>query len=266
MSSRNLWFENAPKLRQAFADYALQGKVQAEIRHHLILRALLNRSQPGQSLADIGGGFGFLAFDLARQGRKVAVLEPDLAMFESARHFLDQEPAAIRSRVQLHRGFGENARELIGDGFDMVGCHSVLMYLDDTTPLLKEMANTLRDGGLLSLLFLNCEARAMRSGLQGRWQMALQNLQPEDKAPIDPIYAESQDFTLANVSSNLEPLGMKVVEWRGIGIFSDHLQDDAIGSDFETLCDLEWRAGETDPYRHVARSIHLLAQKRSQTP
>jgi hypothetical protein len=67
------------------------------------------------------------------------------------------------------------------------------------------------------------------------------------------------------MSGALARRGCPTVAWYGVRVFTDHLgyDDDLTPDDFATVCELEWRAGERDPYRSVARLFHLVAARRT---
>jgi S-adenosylmethionine-dependent methyltransferase len=44
-------------------------------------------------------------------------------------------------------------------------------------------------------------------------------------------------------------------------VFTDHLGDRMQGDSLPEMLELEWEAGRRDPYRSVARLIHLLGCK-----
>jgi S-adenosylmethionine-dependent methyltransferase len=54
---------------------------------------------------------------------------------------------------------------------------------------------------------------------------------------------------------------LSLIAWYGIRIFTDHLGDEPPGHDSEFAVEAEWRAGQTDPYRQVARLLHLIGER-----
>ncbi|MYS80168.1 hypothetical protein [Embleya scabrispora] len=50
---------------------------------------------------------------------------------------------------------------------------------------------------------------------------------------------------------------------RGEGVFSDHLGDAPVGPDWDLVLEAEWKAGASDPYRHLARLWRLVARRTS---
>ena len=59
----------------------------------------------------------------------------------------------------------------------------------------------------------------------------------------------------------MEKAGAEVVEWYGVRVFTDHLGDNPPDPNLPDVLKLEWEAGRRDPYRSVARLIHLIGQR-----
>ena len=60
-----------------------------------------------------------------------------------------------------------------------------------------------------------------------------------------------------------DPFASLAVEsWYGVRGFADHLGEKLPGEDLPEVLELEWEAGKREPYRSVARLIHVLGRKR----
>lgn len=254
----NSWIENSPALVAAYARH--NDGILGALRQRLLARALSVHMPPWpQRVIDIGGGEGHQAISLARGGHNVVLLDPDPAMLEGARRRLADEEQAVRNRVALVHGYGENAPELTDGTFDMACCHGILMYLDDPVVMLQSVVSLVRPGGLISVLAMNADAIAMRPGLQGRWADA--NVALTTGEDNGARHIAGRTHTVGDVEAILTAAGAPVLTWYGMRIFSDHLGDATPGPDFDELCELEWAAGVRDPYRRVARLFHLIAQR-----
>ncbi len=254
----NTWTDN-DDLAAAYARHV--GSLRGALRQALVTRALLAHL-PGTPvrIADIGGGSGQQAIALARAGHHVSLVDPDPTMLAAAQTALAAEDESVRERLVLVQGYGEEAADLIGTGFDLVSCHGVLMYLDDPDPLLASLVGLARsDGGLISILGKNAHALAMRPALESRWADALAVL--DASTETGRLGVPSRADTIDHVTSSLEAAGAPALAWYGVRVFTDHLRDAPVGADFDLICDLEWQAGERDPYRRVARLFHLIARR-----
>lgn len=249
---QNLWTDHAPALADA---YVRSG---GSVRFELITRSLLQElPQEPQRIVDVGGGFGRQAIMLARAGHSVVVVDFDANMLAIARDQLSSEPPEVKARVELIHGDGEASEILVGKDFDLACCHSVLMYQDDPAPLLATLVRLVRPGGLISIVSINTQARAMRCGLQGRWRETVASL--EAGTQIDSRYFPSREHTREEITEILEACGARAKCWHGVGIFTDHLTEQLVVDEPEEVYRAEWLAGQQDPYRQVARCFHLLA-------
>ncbi len=196
---------------------------------------------------------------LAGHGHEVVVVEPDATMVKAGRSLLAAQAPSVAGRVQLIQGEGEQAADLAGTGFDLACCHSVLMYLDDPEPMLTTLVKLVRGQGLLSVLSLNRDAIAMRSGLQRKWTDALNSL--KEGRQVGEEYLQARADTLSDLSGRLAGLGATTRAWYGVRIFTDHLNQAEEAENLDEICELEWLAGMQDPYRSVARQFHLIAER-----
>lgn len=250
---RNLWTRYAAALADAYV------RATNTIRFELVTRELLMHMPPcPQRIVDVGGGFGLQAVLLARAGHRVVVVDFDEKMLTIARDKLSSEPREVSSRVELVYGDGREAARLVGTGFDLVCCHSVLTYEEDFAPMLSGLVGLVREGGLVSVLCINRESYAMRSGLQGRWREAAAILESRE---LDGPYVPTRQHTRAEVVEVLESSGARVRDWQGIGVFTDHLTKWAGEEDLGEVCQVEWLASHRDPYRQVARCFHMIAER-----
>jgi S-adenosylmethionine-dependent methyltransferase len=257
----NTWTGTRADLATAYARHT--GSLRGALRHALVTRALLTHlPDTPQRILDVGGGAGIQALALARAGHHVTILDPDLVMLGDAEQALTPQPREIAERVALVAGPGEDAAALVGDGFDAVCCHGVLMYLTDPTTMLQALTAAVRPGGLISVLAKNADALAMRPGMEGRWADALDLVTATTET--GRLGVTSRADTLTGVQSTLAETGADTVAWYGVRVFTDHLRDTPVGPDFDHILDLEWAAGARDPYRQVARLFHLVARR--QTP
>ncbi|GAA4994380.1 methyltransferase domain-containing protein [Yinghuangia aomiensis] len=254
----NTWSGNPADLAAAYAHHSTT--LRGALRHALVTRALLSHLPHGScSVLDIGGGTGEQAIALARAGHTVTVLDPDPAMVDQARDRASDEPEETVARITLTVGPGELALDLVGDGYDAVLCHGVLMYVDDPEPLLQTLVAAAAPGGVVSVLAKSDEVLAFRPALEGRWADALAML--DTNIETGNFGVTSRGVDRDDVTARLSDLGAATLAWYGVRTFTDHLGNAPVPPDFDQILELEWRAGARDPYRQISRLWHLIARK-----
>jgi S-adenosylmethionine-dependent methyltransferase len=248
--SANYWTDRGEELAAAYAERP------HTVRYRLVTRAIEQHvADHSATVIDVGGGCGGQAIALARLGHAAVVLDPDARMLGLARARLDREPATVRGRVELIESSGEKAFTLLEPRrFDVVCCHSVIMYLRDPVNLLSNLARLTALRGIVSILSVNPNSTAMRSGLQKNWR----DTKIELSGGVNYLrYVPSVKHSLSDVSRLMQQHGFRLGRWYGVGVFSDHLPslDEA---ELEDACEVEWVAGMREPYRSVARCFHAL--------
>lgn len=250
----NYWQENSTALSDAFL--AGEGGLQTT----LIGRALLaHLDLDGLSVLDVGGGPAVLAMALAGHGCRVTVLDVDPRMLDAGRLRLKDAAPPLRSRIELRYGDARQCDEPESGRHDLVTCHSVLMYEDNLDAIVRPLVAAVRLGGILSISSVNPDSWAMRSGLQGHYDEVVDHLRNGAFGPSR--FLPATRHSRSAVTSALAACGATVLEWYGIGIFTDHLQGDIVVPNPARLVEAEWLAGARSPYRDVARCFHLIARR-----
>ena len=233
------------------------------VRHTLAARQLAEHiPAPPTSVIDVGGGAGHQAIPLARQGYEVTILDPSQTMLQEADKKLASEGDEVRRRVRLVEGGGEaGPSALDGETFEAVLCHGVLMYLDDPCPMVRALAALARPGAVISVLAKNASALAMRPALEGRYQDALAALEAD--RDLGRLGTVTRGDTVEGLTALFEESGIELVQWYGVRVFTDHLGDRPPSPNLQDILGLEWEACRRDPYRSVARLLHLVGRKSS---
>jgi S-adenosylmethionine-dependent methyltransferase len=210
---------------------------------------------------DIGCGQGTQAVLLARRGHFVTGLDSSAQLLDDFRASLAAEPAAVRERAQLVQGEAIAVADLFApSSFDAVLCQGVLMYFADPGPLLDAIAQVVVPGGIVSLLVRNGDALAMRPGLLGDWDSVGKAF--DGASYLNRIGVQARGDRLQDLTAALANRTLAVTDWYGVRVFTDTVPSEEPLPDQETLAEIlrcEERAGRTDPYRHVAALLHLIA-------
>ena len=246
------------------------GTLRQVVRQEVVARQLAEclGDLPPQRVLDIGCGQGTQALLLARRGHAVTGLDVSALLLEDFRAALAAEPAEVGERVRLVQGEAGALTGLFAcSSFDVVLCHGVLMYFPNPGPLLDAMTQVLVPGGTVSLLVRNGDALAMRPGLLGDWDQAgaaFGGVAYQNRIGVDARADRRQDLTEALAQRQLA-----VTRWYGVRVFTDAAAADAplpTAATLEALLRCEERAGRTDPYRHVAALLHLVAIRGGDQP
>ncbi|MCA9932120.1 MAG: methyltransferase domain-containing protein, partial [Anaerolineales bacterium] len=148
------------------------------------------------NILDLGGGNGFDAIPLAQNGFSLSILDFSAEMIAQGqqlaetRGVADNTAFAIGNAEQLADHYAEPA-------FDVVLCHNVLQYVADVTAVLTSIHNTLKPGGILSLMITNPHTETLSYALREYdMQTALENLDKRTK------YVELFDTTIQRYTDN----------------------------------------------------------------
>ena len=233
------------------------------VRHTLVGRQLEAYLPPQPArVADVGGGSGHQTIPLARRGYEVTILDPSQAMLEEARRNLSAEDEDTRGRVRLVEGEGEQAAEALGAGrFDAVLCHGVLMYLEESRTMIRALATLACPGAIVSVLAKNAAALALRPALEGRYRDALAALNTD--RDVGRLGALTRGDTIEELTEAFEVADIEPVNWYGLRLFTDHLEDSPPDARLPEVLKLEHEASGRDPYRSVARLLHLIGRKQA---
>jgi S-adenosylmethionine-dependent methyltransferase len=234
--------------------------VRGRLRHDLVFEAVQLRLTPGSFVLDVGCGDGEMALRLARAGHTVLGIDASADMLRRAAARAELEEASVQRRVTLT--VGEVVALPSDRTFDAVCCHGVLMYLDDSEAAISAMARAVAPMGILSILTRNSLSVGMREALRGDFAVARDLIRLKAKTSLGNLGLSTRGDDPDQLVSYLGKHGFGSVNWFGIRIFSDHLEEaDLPTSHYRELLELEREASNRDPYRRVARLVHVLASK-----
>jgi S-adenosylmethionine-dependent methyltransferase len=239
------------------------GTLRQVVRQEIVARQLAAHlpDLPPRRILDIGCGQGTQAVLLARRGHFVTGLDSSAQLLQDFRAALATEPAEVADRVNLVQGEAAAVADLFPpSSFDAALCQGVLMYFPDPDPLLDGIAQIVAPGGIVSLLVRNGDALAMRPGLLGDWNSVSEAF--DGASYLNRIGVHARADRLEELTAALTRRHISVPQWYGVRVFTDTAPSDAPLPDATTLNAIlrcEEQAGRTDPYRHVAALLHLIA-------
>jgi len=259
MVDGSIWERNAHVLSLAFSDGSEVGR---SLSVDLILLALEPHLPDSPCrVIDVGGGGGHVGIRLAELGHEVVIVDSDLTMVDATIKNISLVPQQVRELIKVVHATGESSSNEVGGGYDVLCCHSVIMYQDSPLTFLSEILELVSDEAVVSISSINPDSSAMRLGLQERWAEAIATL--STGLNCDTRCIATNNISRVAVSKRLSDLGFDEIGWYGIGIFTDYLCEAVVASDIRQVIAAEWLAGCSDPYRAVARCFHILGRRGS---
>lgn len=218
------------------------------------LAAFFNSSET-LTVWDAGCGFAQISLALAEQGHRLTLCDVSAKMLARARQHFEQQGLTAEFHHQAAQTLAPSL-----PAFDLVLCHALLEWLAEPVATLRVIADRVRPGGALSLLFYNSNAMIYTNALKGGWR--LQHLLSDsylgkgDKlTPPNPQYPHE-------IVERLAQWGFTVTAHTGIRVFHDYLTPEALAhSDQAELFALEYRHCRMPTYRDMGRYVHVLARR-----
>ncbi len=228
-------------------------------RLKLLKEDLYSVSQTPQPLTiwDAGCGFAQISLWLAQHGHALTLCDVSEKMLAHAKHSFSNAAVTAQFYQQAAQTLAPQLPQ-----FDLVLCHALLEWLVNPLASLASIAEQVKPGGDLSLLFYNRNAMVYLNTLKGQWRW--QNLLNDSYmgkgsklTPPNPQYPHE-------VIAQLQAWGFTVLVHTGIRVFHDYVNKEVLQhSDVEELFALEHRYCRMPTYRDMGRYIHLLARRES---
>jgi len=230
------------------------------VRQELVRRQLAAHLPASGRALDVGCGQGTQVITLARAGFEVTGVDPSPDLLEFAHDALAAEDSTVRGRVHLIEGALPRLPDDIGGDFDVVCCHGVVMYLPSLDAAVTELARVTAPGGIVSVLSRNRAGIALRAGLSGDWQGAVDGIGARhyrNRLGVDAARGHDP----AEVHDAFAAVGVPVEAWYGVRLLTDHWDDVPPPSDIDAIVAAEAAVCAADPYRRVAALTHTIGRR-----
>lgn len=211
---------------------------------------------------DVGGGDGRDALALARSGHEVTVLDTAGGMLRLARDAAEGE--GLRDRLRTRQGSLDDLAGWPGESFDVVLCHFLLQYRQNTQHDVGLLARMLTPGGRLSLIAPNPAGLVLAAAARCGPAEAKQEL------ARDVMHTTTFDQTVRKIEYReairvLDEAGLSMEAQYGGRCVNDIIINDAAKWDqdyYQELEDLEITLSGTEPYTLIGQFWHLVARLR----
>jgi SAM-dependent methyltransferase len=227
------------------------------------------------AVLDCGGGSGSLAVRLAALGAVVTVIDISADALAVLRRRAEElgvagQVIAVQGDVEALGGLIESA------SVDLAVVHDVLGEVDDPSAVLAQVADGVRPGGLVSVVFANPVATVLSRALAGDLGAALAALraevaaddasraEPGEPVPVTRSVGGSNRLDLAAVSLMCAQAGLQPERVQGLGVFSDWVPGadlDGHPGAAEAMRELETLAAGRAPYLNIATRLQVLARR-----
>ena len=224
-----------------------------------VLQADLNEVLPQRPLRvlDIGAGLGHMSLWLAQQGHHVTLVEPALAMLETAQ----QRCADAQCQASFIHADWQSFAQQEHRPYDLVLCHAVLEWLAEPSAILAALHRLTAVDGWLSLAFYNKDGLILQNLIKGNLRKLSQQRFTGDAGGLTP----QQPLDPRELAGYVEPLWL-IQQRSGIRVFHDYMPPQfrqKIAAEELISTELSYR-------RHPAlsglgRYLHWLCQPRAIT-
>jgi len=218
---------------------------------------------PPAYILDLGGGNGFDAVPLAKDGFAVSVIDFSQEMIAQGKRLAEAEGVADKMAFAVGDAM-QLADQFSQPTFDAVLCHNVLQYVVEPTAVLTSIHNLLKPNGVLSLIITNPHTETFGFALREYdMQAALENIDKRTKY-VAPFDTTIQRYTDSELITMLNSTGFSVEAQYGIRCVCDFVADNERKFDpdfYEQLEELEMALRDKRPYISLARFYHFVGEK-----
>lgn len=207
-------------------------------------------------ILDAGVGMGQIALELARRGHEMVVCDISIRMLDQARVLLSREVPHARIHY-LHSAVQDLPPDMC-NGFDLVVFHAVLEWLARPEKTLQQVLGLIKSGGYMSLLFYNKHSVVLRNVLRGNFRKIKSGQFQGDPNSLTPTHPMDPE----QVYSWLDHAGMIIESASGVRMFYDYMTRDLREQrSIEDIVEMEKMFSRQEPFRSMARYIHVIARK-----
>lgn len=238
------------------------GRVRYRVVQETLRRTCTSLGERPLRVLDVGGGDGGDALPLARSGHEVLVLDHSAPLLDQARD--GARRAGVEERFGTLRGdLADLPRLGLGD-FDLVVCHNVVHYRDDTAATVEVLAGAVADGGAISLMAPNPPAEVLTAAIRREDLHEATDLLSATTLWTRTFEHPVRRVTAEEAETALRDLGFSEQTRYGIRCVTDFITDDERKSEpafYADLEALELALCDREPFLRTARMWQLVARR-----
>jgi len=250
---------------QIFARY--QQSAAGRLRYELAQQNLVELHDLSRQLRvlDAAGGNGVNTEFFLRRGHMVTLLDSDPEMLQEAHQRLAE--LNLLERCQLVEGTLQGITGLLpAEQFDLILCHHVLEYTDDSLPILKGFQEVAAPIGELSLITLNPVSEVIRAIIFRR-DPALARSKLTDLSYDAKWFGRATLYSLEQITAWAKQSGWSLRDFRAIRVLADYIPEEELTEAREQeLIRLEEELAGLEPYRRFGRYIQFCFKKQDAYP
>jgi len=238
----------------------IYGTTKGRIRQAILwqeLDALLTTLPAGPlSVLDAGGGEGQTGCGIAALGHQVLLCDLSAEMLTRARRLAEEK--GVSDNMQFKQISAQQVGQHLDTPVDLVLFHAVLEWIAEPQQALRALYDTLKPGGILSLMFYNINGLLMQTMVLGNFGYLQAGLGKRKRKTLSPDYPRDPQ----QVYTWLQECGFTIENKTGIRVFHDYLRDKNKQSErFDEVLALEKQYCHQEPFLSLGRYIHVTARK-----
>lgn len=205
---------------------------------------------------DAGGGQGLMSLYFAEQGYEVVLCDVSIEMLKRARAAIAE--SEVSDRITVYHGTIQQYLQTDPEAFDVVLCHAVLEWVQEAESVLRSLSQVCKPGGYLSILYYNLHGLVFKNLLRTNFKKIESQQWQGSRRSLTPNYPLTADA----VNAWLRELPLDILCESGVRVYNDFvLNREHREREPEKLLKYELEYSRLDPYRQMARYIHLLCRK-----
>ena len=216
---------------------------------------------PPAHILDLGGGNGLDTIPLLKLGYTAVILDFSQEMVTQGQKLAEQ--GQVGDKVVFQIGDATKV-DFEQNEFDIILCHNLLQYVEDVTAVLQNIYQSLRPGGIFSLMITNPHTETLAYALRDYDLAAAQENLTKSMKYIETFNTNIQRYTDDELKTMLQNCGFTLLEQYGIRAICDFMADNERKFDpdfYEQLEALELAVSNQYPYKLLARFYQFICQK-----